>query len=322
MDWFDTLHYWYNSLLADPDALRWSFVIGLALLALIVFYLLTNLYPTLADPLKGRIDAVTQDPQTVGTQPGRDRAQRLLERMGRGLVPKDADKHQRLATQLIHAGYRRPNAVGVFLGTKVLGVLGLPLLAMLVVLVRGNLSLPLAMLLISFSLALGLLGPELWLKHRIRSRQRALRLALPDALDLLVVCTEAGLGLNAAIQRVAAEIEIQYSQLAEEFNQSMLQMNVGMDARTALQQMVERTGLEEIRSLVSTLLQAMRFGTSITATLRSYAAEMRDIRLKKAEEEAAKVAVKMLIPIALCMLPAIMVISIGPIAMQVMKAFE
>lgn len=322
MDWLHQLHYLYNSLLADPVALQWGFVGGLALLALLVFILLMNLFPPLAQPLKGRIDAVMREQDSPSATFGLDRAERLLTRLGQGLMPKDADKQQRLAIQLTHAGYRANNAVRIFLGAKALGVFGLPLLSLLVVLAQGNLSLPMASLLISLSMALGLLGPEIWLKHRIKSRQRALRLALPDALDLLVVCTEAGLGLNAAIQRVASEIEIQYSQLAGELNQTMLQMGVGVDARTALQQMVERTGLEEIRSLVSTLQQAMRFGTSITSTLRSYAEEMRDIRLKQAEEEAAKVAVKMLIPIALCMLPAIMVISIGPIAMQVMKAFE
>lgn len=136
---------------------------------------------------------------------------------------------------------------------------------------------------------------------------------------MLVVCTQAGMGLNAAIQRVAMEMDIQHPELADELNTTMLHMGAGMDSRTALQELAKRTGLEEMRSLVSTLQQAMRYGSSVGDTLRAYAEEMRNKRLEYAQEQAAKVGVKMLIPIALCMLPAVMLVVMGPPMIKLME---
>ncbi len=322
MAWLTAIQSWFNGLLADPAAVGWLFVAGLGLLSFLVIFLLLSLFPTLSNPLKGRIKSLTKD--DINTQPTTDpldRAQRLVERLGRGLTPKDTEKRDRMAAKLIQAGYRSPHALRLFLGSKILGMGTLLVLATLIILATGPMPPNLAMIYISLALVVGLMGPEMWVNQQLKRRHTAIRRALPDALDLLVVCSEAGLGLNAAIQRVALEIEVQHLDLAQEFKLSMLQMSVGMDTSYALRQMVDRTGLPEIRSLVSTLDQAIRFGTSITATLRSYSDEMRETRLQRAQEEAAKVGVKMLIPIAVCMLPAILVITIAPIALKLMDQF-
>ncbi len=322
MAWLTAIQSWFNGLLADPVAVGWIFVAGLGLLSFLVIFLLLSLFPTLSHPLKGRIKSLTKD--DISTQPTTDpfdRAQRLVERLGRGLTPKDTEKRDRMTAKLIQAGYRSPHALRLFLGSKIVGMGVLLALAVLVILATGPVRPNIAMIYISLALALGLMGPEILLNRQLKRRQIAIRRALPDALDLLVVCSEAGLGLNAAIQRVAMEIEIQHLDLAQEFKLAMLQMSVGMDTSYALRQMVDRTGLPEMRSLVSTLDQAIRFGTSITSTLRSYSDEMRETRLQRAQEEAAKVGVKMLIPIAVCMLPAILVITIAPIALKLMDKF-
>ncbi len=322
MAWLTALQSWLNGLLGDPDAVGWLFVAGLGLLSFLVIFLLLSLFPTLSNPLKGRIKSLTKD--DISTQPTPDpldRAQRLVERLGRGLTPKDTEKRDRMAAKLIQAGYRSPHALRFFLGSKILGMGTLLALAVLVILATGPMLPNIAMIYISLALVVGLMGPEYLLNRQLKRRQTAIRQALPDALDLLVVCSEAGLGLNAAIQRVALEIEMQHVDLAQEFKLAMLQMSVGMDTGYALRQMVDRTGLEEMRALVSTLDQAIRFGTSITSTLRSYSDEMRETRLQRAQEEAAQVGVKMLIPIAVCMLPAILVITIGPIVLNLMDKF-
>ena len=167
---------------------------------------------------------------------------------------------------------------------------------------------------------IGFILPDYVLVKKLRKRQAALRRGLPDALDMLVVCTEAGLGLKAAIQRVAMEMDIQHPALADELKTTMLHMGAGMDSRTAMQELARRTGLEEMRSLVSTLQQSMRYGTSISDTLRAYGSDMLNKRLESAQEQAAKVGVKMLIPIALCMLPAVMLVVLGTPMIKLMGA--
>ncbi|MGB4335383.1 MAG: type II secretion system F family protein [Chromatiaceae bacterium] len=322
MDWIAKFQVWANGLLTDPAAVGWIFVIGLGLLSFLVIFLLLSLFPTLANPLKGRINALSRDDTPVDSKSNQlDRAQRLVERLGKTVTPKDATKRDRMAAKLIQAGYRSPIALRLFLGSKLLGMAVLLVLAILAILASGPIPPNVALMYIALALVLGLMGPEYWLTRQWKRRQMSIRRALPDALDLLVVCSEAGLGLNAAIQRVALEIEIQHVDLAQEFKLAMLQMSVGMDTSYALRQMVDRTGLPEMRSLVSTLDQAIRFGTSITSTLRSYSDEMRETRLQRAQEEAAKVGVKMLIPIAVCMLPAILVITIAPIILKLMGNF-
>ncbi len=136
----------------------------------------------------------------------------------------------------------------------------------------------------------------------------------------MVVCTEAGLGLNAAIQRVADEIEIQHADLSDELHLVMMQTRAGMDNRTALKELEARTGVDDIRAFVTTLVQSMRFGTSIAESLRVFSEEMRDKRLQRVQEAAAKLSVKMLGPIALFIFPSFLLVAIGPAIIRMMQA--
>ena len=158
----------------------------------------------------------------------------------------------------------------------------------------------------------GYLLPNLWLQRAINQRQRVLRKGLADALDLLVVCSEAGLGLGQGIQRVAEDLQVGHPELSDELLLFNMQTRAGMDSREALRDLEVRTGVEDIRGLVTTLLQSMRFGTSIAATLRIFAAELRDKRTQRAEEEAAKVSTKMLFPLIFCILPSFLLVVLGP----------
>ena len=326
MDWFNQLESRINLLLADPAFLQWGFLIGLAtLIFILALMILGNILQRL-NPVKGRIEILVKGDQRAAPQPIFDnveatRTQRLLERLGRGLAPTEASKEHKVADRLNQIGYRTRYHLHVFYAFKILGAVGLPLLVGLFTLSYGML-LDKALPFILLAAPLGLILPDYWLTKTLKKRQSVLRKSLPDALDMLVVCAEAGLGLNAAIQRVAMELDIQHPLLSEELKTTMLHMGAGMDSRTALQELANRTGMDEMRSLVATLQQAMRFGTSISETLRAFAEDMRNKRLEAAQEQAAKVGVRMLIPIALCMLPAVMLVVMGPPMIKLMGSLS
>ena len=327
MNWLNQLESRINLLLADPVLLQWGFLIGLATLIFILGLLIIGNILQRLDPVKGRIEILVRGDQRASPQPYFDnaeatRAQRLLERLGRGLAPTEAGKGNKVAERLNQIGYRTRYHLHVFYAFKILSALGLPLLVGLLILTFQSMPLNKALPFILLAAPLGLILPDYWLVKTLKKRQTVLRKSLPDALDMLVVCAEAGLGLNAAIQRVAMELDIQHPLLSEELKTTMLHMGAGMDSRTALQELANRTGMDEMRSLVATLQQAMRFGTSISETLRAFAEDMRNKRLEAAQEQAAKVGVRMLIPIALCMLPAVMLVVMGPPMIQLMGSLS
>ena len=162
------------------------------------------------------------------------------------------------------------------------------------------------------ALALGFLGPSFILDKLIANRQKTIRRAFPDALDLLVVCSEAGLSLDSAIQKVAAEISISQPVLADELDIVIAETRAGIERHKALQRLVERTGVEDIKGLVSTLAQSMRFGTSIVETLKVYSEDLRDKRTQAAEAVAAKIGTKLIFPLAVCLLPAFLLVVMAP----------
>ena len=309
----------FSNLLADSEFLQTAFLISLGLLAFMLSLWLGHYIQQRFDPVKERIEVYTARSDIALTLGKQARTERLLERLGRGLTPSNQERQQTTATRLAQLGYRRPQDVRLFFGLKVVTAIGAPLLVFAVNAVAGVYDQTSAPLIILMALPLGFVLPDYLVARRLRKRQISLRRALPDALDMLVVCAEAGLGLNAAIQRVAMEIDIQHPILAEELKTTMLHMGAGMDNRTALQELANRTGIEEMRSLVSTLQQAMRYGTSISETLRVYSEEMRNKRLEAAQEQAAKVSIRMMIPVALCMLPAVLVIVMGPSLINLLK---
>jgi tight adherence protein C len=169
--------------------------------------------------------------------------------------------------------------------------------------------------------AVGLFAPSLVLDKLVAKRQRALRVGFPDALDLLVVCVESGLGLAQAIQRVARELEVSHAELAEELSLVSVETRAGVERADALRNFAERTGLEDIRGLVALLVQTMRFGTSVADALRVYSEEFRDKRMQAAEELAAKVGTKMIFPLVVCLFPSFFLVAIGPAVLRMIDGF-
>lgn len=215
---------------------------------------------------------------------------------------------------LMRAGYRSPNALLALRGAKILVPVTLAILVYVTGIYDSN-----PFLFFALALVLGYMLPEMWLVWRVRARQDRLRLSLPDGLDLLVICVEAGLGLDQSLMRVADELRIAHPELSEEFHLVNLEMRVGKTRLEAMRELVRRTGLEDIKSLVSMLIQTERFGTSVAQSLRVHSDDLRTKRRQRAEELAAKTTVKMVPALVFFIFPALMVVILGPALLTLMK---
>lgn len=247
----------------------------------------------------------------------------VLERLGQVSKPKDQAQVSRIREKLVNAGYRKAKAPIIYLGTRIF----LAVLFGVAFLVFGTeatqeMSSPYAFPgFLVLCMALGFYGPQLWLSSAIAKRQERLVDGFPDALDLLVVCVEAGLGLDQAMARVGQEIMMGHKELGEEFSLLNLELRAGLSREQALRNLVQRTALEDIRSLVALLIQTDKFGTSIGQALRVHSDSMRMNRRMKAEEKAAQLAVKLMIPLILFIFPSLMVVIAGPGIIRLMNNF-
>jgi tight adherence protein C len=235
-----------------------------------------------------------------------------------GFVPA-RDGTNALRSGLIRAGYRRGEAVAVFLGSKVLLAATLPLAWIAYAYAAAR---PLGNLM-AWTVVLGVAGfylPTLFVALRQRARHDAIVVALPDALDLMVVCVEAGLGMAAALQRVGVEIHLASPVLSDELALVNQEMQTGLSRMEALRHLAERTGVEDIYALVAMLIQTDRLGTSVAQSLRAHAESMRTRRRQRAEQLARKASIKLAFPLVFLVFPALLVIILGPAAIQLMKA--
>jgi tight adherence protein C len=241
------------------------------------------------------------------------RAREVLASIGK-MIPSAPKRASRAQLMMIRAGYRSPEAVQAIEGLKIL----LPVLLLATVLFTGVYHYnPFSILL--FALVLGFLIPEAWLLWRIQVRQHRLRRGLPDGLDLLVICVEVGLGLDQALLRVSQELRIVHPELSEELQMVNLEMRVGNTRLEALRELGRRTGLEEIKALVAMLIQTERFGTSVAQSLRIHSDDLRTRRRQRAEEMSAKTTVKMVPPLVLFIFPALMIVTLGPAVITLIR---
>jgi tight adherence protein C len=269
---------------------------------------------------KGQSLSQSAAQQTQNQASFKDQSLRLLERLGQANQPKDQAVITRLRSSLATAGYRNPRAIVLFLGTRIfLAVLfGLVFLVFGSEVMQGKDPIFFPVALIGVMVA-GFYGPQLWLSSTITKRKERLVNGFPDALDLMVVCVEAGLGLDQAIARVGHEVKQGHPDLGEEFILLNLELRAGLSREQGLRNLVNRTDLDDIRSLVALLIQTDRFGTSIGQALRVHSDSMRLKRRLKAEERGAQLPVKLMIPLILFIFPALMVVIIGPGAITLFR---
>ena len=264
--------------------------------------------------------AVSNSPLVAGDDPLTKMAERVAAPLARLAPPSAAEAH-RLQKKLMQAGHRSPNAPVVFRALQ-LGVLfGYPAF---VLLVGVMFAYPFDQLLIPVLVAFvkGFFLPRLWLNRAVKRRQQRVRWGLADALDLMVVSIEAGLGLNAALVRVGEELKHVHPDISEEFELTNLEIRVGRDRDEALRNLAERTGVEDLRSLVAMLIQADRFGTSIARAVRVYSDSLRTKRRQRAEQAAQKAAVKLLLPLACFLFPTLFIVILGPAALNLIDTIE
>jgi len=236
--------------------------------------------------------------------PIRERIEQALDPLSKAL-PLSPTEVSKARAWLIQAGLRDPRHVSLYVGSRILCAL----LGFLVVVAISGFS---SLFLLVGVTALGFFLPRFALKRMIAERQRRIKVGLPDALDLTVICVEAGLALDQAMMRVGEDLKHAHPELSSEFHLVNLEMRAGKPRVEALHNLAQRTGVDDIRQLVATLVQTDRFGTSVAQALRVHSDSLRTERRQRAEEQAAKTSIKMIVPLVLFILPSILVVTLGP----------
>ncbi|MEW6334587.1 MAG: type II secretion system F family protein [Thermodesulfobacteriota bacterium] len=275
--------------------------------------------------LKKRLEELDGDRgRTIGEGTGREKMgfHRFLGTLGRRLLPRGERNTSELRRLFLQAGYRNMNAIPLFLGLKVLLALALSSASVAGKLLIWSEVSPVGFTYVSVVLAIfGFYTPNMMMKMRISSRREKIRRGLPDALDLMVVCMEAGTGLDAALSRTAGEMRRSNPCLAHELELVILETRAGKPRQEALKNLAWRTNLDDVSNLTTILIQTERFGTSIAQALRVHADFMRTRRFQWAEELAQKMPIKLIFPVALFIFPMFFLITLGPAVATVMKHF-
>jgi tight adherence protein C len=265
--------------------------------------------------LAGIAGPVPDEPKFAERQ--KERVRDTLANVGKMLPAPNTDKATRTQLLMIRAGYRSPEALLAMRGVKLV----FPIAALAGIYFSGLYRIN-AFFIPVVAFALGYLLPDMWLTWRVSVRQHQLRRGLPDALDLLVICVEAGLGLDQALLKVSQDMRITHPQLSEELQFVNLEMRIGKTRIDALRELARRTGLDDIKALTAMLIQTERFGTSIAQSLRVYSDDMRIKRRQRAEEMSAKTSVKMVPPLVFFIFPALMVVILGPAVLTLIQQFK
>ncbi|NOI56294.1 type II secretion system F family protein [Vibrio coralliilyticus] len=260
-------------------------------------------------PLKAKLEQLRASTRSSSLKKSR-KLDHTLESLAPVMKPSNSKESESIRQRLMHAGYHDANALTVFYAFKGFSlVIGLIMAASFYFLTPDMAMLNLMMVV---SVGGGLYVPNMLLSHLVKKRQSRIRGGIPDALDLMVVCTESGLGFNSALRRVADEIAISHPDFADELDTVCVKINAGVEMSDAFDDLIERTGLIEIAGLVTMLAHASRIGGSLAQTLREYTDDYRDKRNQEVEEIAAKIPTKMIFPLLLFIWPCFFIVAIGP----------
>jgi tight adherence protein C len=267
----------------------------------------------------GGMDLPDFEARTPETEKTLARIATILRPFARLAKPTAGEELSRLHTKLIQAGYRSENAVEVFLGVKLLLTpIAILLLWQINVHLETPYEFPMSFAVALIACAVAFFLPNMWVWNKATNRKLGLEQPLPDAIDLLVTCVEAGLSLDAAMARVSHEMELVAPLLASELKQTMLEIQAGVKRSDAFHRLSHRTGVEDLKSLSAMIIQTEMFGTSVSRALRVHSEGMRTKRMQHAEEKAAMVSVKMTVPLIFFILPSLMIVVMGPAALMVM----
>ena len=279
---------------------------GIALAVMSLYWMFSR--PT--NIVTARLETMDPSLALVENNPISQMAERVAEPLNR-IVPISAGEAAKLQKLLLQAGYRSQDAAMVFRAIQVTFMIGLPSFALTACLIT-NQTTNNTVLLLAMAFGLGFFLPRFVLNRRIASRQQRITWGLADALDLLVVAIEAGLGLNAALNRIGQELKNLHPDMHQELELVNLEIRVGRSREEALRNLAERTGVDDIRSFVALLIQADRYGSSIGKAVRVFAESLRTRRRQRAEQASQKAALKLLIPLTLFLFPVVIVVVLAP----------
>src|SRR5512141_2295082 len=241
----------------------------------------------------------------------------VIKRLG-NIVPQSPKDVTVMQRRLIRAGMRKEGALKVLYGAKAVLGIAFPLFALAAV-AGSETDTSNKFIVVLLATAMGFFGPNEYVRRKAAGRQKEIARGLPNALDLLVVCVESGLGLDQAILQVSKELEHAHPEISEEFGLVNLELKAGKRRVEALRNLAERTGVDDLKKLVAVLIQADRFGTGVAQSLRAHSDFMRVQARQVAEEKAAKLGVKLIFPIFFCILPSLFVVTVGPVAMKIIR---
>lgn len=312
----DSIANWLSGFQLNQEILFIAFVmITTVLLVMTIGYVVIGVN----SPLKRKLAQITTGEKV--TMPAKNtKMLNTLESLAPLTSSKNTKERESIKTLLMHAGYHQSNALSLFYSIKSLTtIVGVMIALAMYVMLPDNNKLYVYMAGCIFG---GLILPDILLKRKVKKRQNAIRNGMADMLDLLVVCTESGLGFNAALRRVADEMVISHPDLADELDTVCVKIQAGKPMPEALRELIYRTGLEEFMGLVSMLSHASRVGGSLVDSLREYTEDYRDKRQQAAEEIAAKIPVKMMFPMVLFIWPCFFIVAIGPALITLSEAFS
>lgn len=306
----------------DPNTLQWGMTVAVGLGVFLFIMGISYVMFVSFSPARIRLrQVVGHHAPSAATRIGQK-----LEPLSPYLLPKKGWERTKTDAQLIHGGFRSPQALTLFYTLKtVLGVsfaamvvVGAPFVGQLMGKQYSMMQIVSAALFLSF---IGMTLPNFFLNRIVERRKWKIRKGFPDALDMLVVAIEAGVGLAAAIQRVSKELGHSHPELADELALVNAEIRAGVDRGEALRNLALRTGVEDIKTFAGIISQTLRYGTSIADTLRIFADDFRDKRMQQAEEQAAKLGTKMIFPLVTCFFPAFFVVAVGPAVLKLIVVF-
>lgn len=290
-------------------------------LAVAFSYLFSGLY----SPIRVQLDKLAQkDPERQNLKNDYTKSlEHTLSSLGKiPLINRSYSGDKEIRKLLIHTGFHSQDALLIFNAIKLLLLLCTAIISTILVQQFSDLPPLVALYLIVFLVFLAYLLPNIILRYAARRRMQNLRRYFPDALDLLIVCCESGLGLLESFHRVSQEMALAHPYLSHEIGLVCSKVRYGLSIQEALKEFSDRTGLEDIRGLNSVIVQSIKLGTGVAPTIRVYADEYRDKRLQQAEENASKLGVKMIFPMMFCIWPSFFIVAVGPAVLKVMNVWD
>ena len=299
------------------------FLVIVFIAAFAVILLLMNFFSI--DPTRRRVSELSGNESLNGSTDSEMMSTlvRVVDPISKLSLPSDGWEKSPLQRKFINAGWRNPDAPKIYFALKTILTFGIPLVLYLIFATLIDLEKRILLLLILLvGSAIGYYLPNMLLNNAVKKRQREIFETFPDSLDLLTICMEAGLSFDQALGKVANEISIKSKTLSEELGLVMMEMRSGFSRERALRNLAMRTGVEDVDSLATMVIQSERFGTSIGDSLRVQSDNLRTKRRLKAEEAAAKIALKLLFPLIFFLFPMLFIVIMGPAVLQIYKTFQ